>query len=230
MMISLSHGKNRPKAQRFKWATFWQMDCARTRRQPTKVTSLAVPLRLRGRENGLRLHAGKWRVHELRKVRRAFRQDIRKMDSDTVGSCPGHPCTLLALQLRLRNGKSGRGEQSQKRDVGFVRLHDWACRQKTIDQAWYGEQQAVHGLAGNAPALRQSEAQSFSFLRRSRHQRLRALARFCALLAGHGADVSRRHKHRAREQRRRLPARQLHMGREIRAIKEQKKIFAVEIQ
>jgi len=227
MILPLRHGKNRPNAQRLNWSALWQVDGARARQHQTTLASLVVPLRLRKREAGIRLYSGERRVDELRHLRRPHGPNLWEMDC-TAAECSLITRASLALPLRVRNRTQCCRRQSEKRQIGLLRLHHRPSNQEAIYQARHGGYQTAHDLAADAPALWQSPAQGVSLIWRERHQGLRALAGLRSILGGYGSELSRRYEYRAHRQRRTLRTRQLRLGASIRAIKEQKAFIEME--
>ena len=228
MMISLSHGKNRPKAQRLKWATFWQMDCLRAIGASKTAHHLAVSLRLWNRAICIGFFAEQWRVPKLWQLRRSYRPNLWQMDCAQLGWRTSAPDALLALPLRVRDGARGIQLQPQKRLVSLMWLHDRRVCKEAVYQARYGGYQAAHDLAADAPALWQSQTQGVSLIWRERHQSLRALAGFRSVLGGYGSELSRGYEYRAHRQRWALRTRELCVGSYVRAVKEQKTSIGME--
>jgi len=230
MMICLSHGKNRSEAQGLNWAALWQMDSDRIATASWSSSDLALSLRVWHRAICSRICSCQGTIQKLWRVRnrRSDGARIRQMDRAQLRPRSIDPNAILDLSLRMWDAESGCRQQLKKREFARLWLRESRLSQGAPNQTRHGEYEAAHGLVHDAPALQQSQEQGLSKLWWSGHQSLRSMAGFCCLLGRYGRDVRRGFKYRAHGQRWQLRAEQLYLGKSIRAIKEQTKIFGME--
>jgi len=187
------------------------MDCTQANAEARSPSLLAMSLCVRYRTRSSRVQLDKWQFDWLSLPRRSNRSNFRQVDGFVIRSFEAKPSALLALPLRMWARASGVCREPQEWTFRILWLHHRSISQATVQQTRIVGQQAVYGVEQHAATLSQSEYKTLFRLRWPRHSRMRRMARFRSILARYGADLCRRAKHRAGEQRWQLRAWQLHL-------------------